>query len=102
MCVLTHITTWQKARGGRGGGESSGRTGGDDVLLFPLGVCVRAHLKTACGWNPKEIDIWTLVVLTTVWRFLPLPQQLSDRTKRSRRASLPLVKELGEASPFGL
>lgn len=44
--------------------------GGDDVLLFFLGVCVCVYLKIVCGWNFKEIDIWILVVLIIVWRFL--------------------------------
>ena len=60
---LTHITTWQKARGEEE--ERKGGGGREDLLLFPLGVYV-CTLENCFQWNPKEIYIWTLVVLTTV------------------------------------
>lgn len=86
---LTHITTWQTARGEEE--ERKGGGGGEDLLLFPLGVYVRT-LKN-CFWMESQRDLYL--------DFGCLDNGLEFSATSSTAEGVPASgKELGKASFF--
>lgn len=62
VCIFNTHYPVVESRRGKGEEERRGGRRGSFFYYF-LWVC-GVHLKTAAEWNPKEICIWTLVVLT--------------------------------------
>lgn len=86
---LTHITTWQTARGEEE--ERKGGGGGEDLLLFPLGVYVRS-LKN-CFRMESQRDLYL--------DFGCLDNGLEFSATSSTAEGVPASgKELGKASFF--